>query len=255
MNNQHTFSELLDLWVNKELNLEELSLLSGKGDLEALQQETMLHKTAVLSIQKMAIAEQVASVHQKYLSTIKEPVKKEPRVFAINSRKIVLRVAAAAAIMIGVFISIDRLLINPEIIYKETFQNYYVNTERGIEDGGQSNIMNGYFLKNNTDGVIEVFTSMKNPDNKARFLAGYCFMQKENYDKAVQQFSQIINQRGSSSNGLFKDEAEYYLTLTYLKLHQYDKAYALMKNIRTNPEHTYTDAFDSWVLLRTKWLK
>ena len=253
MNNQHTFNDLLDLWVKDEVTMDELAMLSGKTNREELQFETSLHRTGVISIQKFAIAQQVASVHQKYMDSLTKPAF-EPVVIPIYRNKMIKRIAVAAAIFFGLFFSVDRLLVTPDMVYRESFQDYYVNTERSLSNDAHNNLTS-YFRDGNSQAVIEAFGLIKNPGNKESFLAGYSYMKNGQYDEAEGLFKSIIQNSVAGKDLLFKDEAEYYLTLTYLKLKNYGNAYELMKSIRSNPEHTYTDAFDSWALLRTKWLK
>ncbi|MCU0388353.1 MAG: hypothetical protein MUE71_07070 [Chitinophagaceae bacterium] len=252
MNNHHTFNDLLDLWVKDELTLDDLTLITGKTNSEELLYEATLHKSAVVSIQKFAIAQQVASVHQNYLATLSKP-SNETRVISINSRKMLQRIAVAAAIFFGLFLTVDRLLVNPDMIYRESYQEYYGNTERSASVEELQNIAE-YFRVGNYQAVIEAFGLINEPANKEVFLAGYSYLKIENYDQAEKLFNTIIQNANAGKENLFRDEAEYYLALTCLKLGKYYDAYMLMKAIRSNPDHTYSDAFDSWSLLRTKWL-
>jgi tetratricopeptide (TPR) repeat protein len=252
MNSQHTFNDLLDLLVKDKVTMEELALLSGNNNMEELHFEASRHRTAVISIQRVAIAQQVASVHRKYIGSLATPAS-EPKIIPIYRNKKIIRIAAAAAVFFGLFISMDRLLVNPDMIYKESYQEYFVNTERSVGSVEQSNLTD-YFRSGNSQAVIEAFGSIQNPGSKEKFLAGYSYMKSDNYKQAKDLFKAVIQGGNETNEFLFKDEAEYYLTLTYLKLKEFDEAYSLMKSIRSNPEHTYSDAFDSWTLLRTKWL-
>jgi len=251
MNSNYTFTDLLDLWEKDALTTEELSVLSGRIDPEEVHHETTLHKAAILSIQKVAIAEQVSAVHQKYMARLEKP-QPETKVIPLSQNKKTLRLVAAAAVFLGVFLSVDRLFVTPDLIYKSAYEDYFVNRERSL-DNSSSNTLFENFRAENFQAVIQAFSNMQEPDAKARFLAGYSMMKEGKYADAKGQFEAILQDDNRHNGYLFRDEAEYYLALTLLNLKSYDKAYTLMTHIRNTPEHTYSDAFDYWDLLRLNW--
>ena len=74
-----------------------------------------------------------------------------------------------------------------------------------------------------------------NRDIKDEFLVGISYMELKKASEAVSFFNKVIKTDQFSPHSLYKDEAEYYLALSYLKAGSYDKALELMNRIHNVP--------------------
>jgi tetratricopeptide (TPR) repeat protein len=253
MNNRTSFDELLDLWLKNKISFDELAALSGKP-LAEVKQEAEMHKLASEAIEKYAIREKVSDVHSRYLAARKAKTQVTPPVVPINRNKWMMRVAASVALLTGLYITSENMLLNSERIYKAHFQDYYVNVERSME-GTRRYKIDEYFREGNYNGIIKAYQQLPQRSNKEMFLAGYAYLKEEEYTEASRLFNMILNSNDGDGELLFKDEAEYYLAMTYLKLREVDKAYQLLTKIKEDRAHTFNENVDNWTLTKMKWFK
>lgn len=258
MNNHHTLNDLLDQWVKNEITFDELALLSGKTNLADLQANMDMHRVAVHAIQKHSTAIQIASIHQKFMERRKAPHQireGSAKVIGIQRNRLVVRIAAAAAIFAALLVAAQMLFVSSNSIYSESFKEYSVNNERSVVYN-PDNKLGQLFREGDYKGVVATFGTLKKVENKELFLAGYSSLLLGDFDDAKINLKAILeNASANKSNNLFKDEAEYYLTLTYVKTGNYNEAYQLMEKMSADAEHTYHDAFNKWTMIRMKWLK
>jgi tetratricopeptide (TPR) repeat protein len=252
MNNRTSFDELLDLWLMNKISLDELAALSGKPLVE-VKKEAEMHKLASEAIAKYAIREKVSDVHSRYLAARKAKAPATP-VVPINRNKWMMRVAASVALLTGLYITSENVLLNSDRIFHAHFQDYYVNVERSIE-GTRRYKIDEYFREGNYTGIIKAYQQLPQKSNKEVFLAGYAYLKEEEFTEAIKLFNQILNSKDGEGEVLFKDEAEYYLAMTYLKLREVEKAYQLLNRIKEDKAHTFNENVDNWTLTKMRWLK
>jgi hypothetical protein len=256
MNNRIIFNDLLDLWVTKKISLQEIAVQSGKS-ISEIQEETEQHFIAVKAIEYASIRDQVAAVHTRYTSpTLVQPIQPvKPKVISISRTKWITRIAAGVALFIGLYFVQDSIFMNPEKLYQNNFQEYYINTERSSEVAVSSTMVES-FRKSNFKDVLSNYNKLSNPSNKEHFLAGFASLKIYNFQDANKFFNFIISRNNDNKNGnLYQDEAEYYLALTYLKTGNTAEAYQLMKKIYNDPNHTFNESISKWTLMRMRWVK
>lgn len=257
MNNNQSFDDLLDLWVTRKINLEELALQGG-STLSHAREQADLHMVAVRTIQNHAIAQQVSAVHLRYAggrrtATIHTPIEPEIKVVPINRSKWFMRAAASVALVAGLYFAQETLYPDPNKLYNAYFQEYHVNTERSLPMQPTSNNLVDLFKAGKFVEVTKSYAGLSSVSNREIFLTGYSNLKVGNYGEATQLFSAIISKNNGFAEKLYMDEAEYYLALTYLKTGATDEAYDLMKKIKRDKSHTFNEKISAWTLFRMKW--
>ncbi len=79
------------------------------------------------------------------------------------------------------------------------------------------------------------------PSIKSSFLAGAAALEMNNPAFARDRFAQVIEQNKTAGSRILLDEAEYYLSLTLVRLRKYDEALVWLEKIHGDAGHTYHD--------------
>lgn len=253
MNNRTSFEELLDQWLVQQISLEEMATASQKN-LNEVKEAAGIHALAIVALEKYAVQETVSKVHGRYLAARKEQKPLPARIVSMHKNKWFIRVAASAAIFTGLFMAIDSLPVNTDKFYAENFKDYQVNIERGVTISNHV-ALDEYFREGNYAATIQAFRQHGLTSNKEIFLTGYAYLKVGEFDNAARLFNVILSKGNDKEETLFKDEAEYYLGLTYVKLKEVEKAYQLFSKIKEDRTHTFYDNIDNWSLTRMRWFK
>jgi tetratricopeptide (TPR) repeat protein len=120
--------------------------------------------------------------------------------------------------------------LSPDRIYNEAFVDFNVATTRGTEH--LSNIESLYQQKQYSRVTLTVRTL--NLSAKDSLLIGLAYLHQKNLPTAITWFNPLT----VSASGYHQD-AEFYLSLSYLKLGNYVRAASLVERIYRNPEHLY----------------
>lgn len=257
MNKPVIMDDLLDLFDSNEISFEQLKGRMGNVPADELNEQIHIHLAAKRAIRKYGIIQQVASVHREYVRPIAqdEPVKSIAPVKNINSGKAVkwmMRIAASVTLLIGLYVAQYFVFYTPEKMYDNSFREYNLNTERGGE-AESANEMVSAFREGNYKQVIGLYGNDLYNGNREKFLAGYAYLQENNFSAAENLFSQIIANNQKQGSAFYQDEAEYYLAMARLKLGNTEGALELMKKIHSSKEHTFHESVTDWMIFRTKW--
>lgn len=233
-------TETIEAYLAGELRDSELLAFetSLKEDLE-LQEAVALHKEI-----NLAILDKNAFALRASLNEIFEANKSDKKNTIIRSlfpKKHFYKVAAAVAgfMLIG---GSSILLIDTKPSSERIYSSYYnptaistnVRSLSGIQD---QNILEGYELFQK--GKFQEATAYFNADpNSAvgQLLNGISFMELGDYKKANTYFNHLIE----DNNNLFVDQAQWYLSLSYIKTGNIDKAKEHLK-ILTQEKGAFKD--------------
>jgi tetratricopeptide (TPR) repeat protein len=248
MDNRESYSEKLIQYMDGELTGHELEifekLLSENSELQEELKNLELAKAAISSY---GLKSQVASVHREMMQEFKEhkmPAGSKIYPFIRDTLKY-----AASIVLILFSIGIYMYATTSSSkIYKENYEPYKLSISRG--ENTNTDIEQAF----NTckyDIVISTFKSFAHPDIKAYFLVAQAYLSTHQSDKAIPAFNQVVNSPGSNS---FKDDASYYLALTYIENNQPAKALPIFEKIHADRDHLYHDRVSYWTLLKLKLL-
>lgn len=225
--------EILIDYLDKKLDPKQAAELENslRND-RTMQEEYQYLLLARETIQLNAINQRVLSVRQ---SLEQKTVGKKTAPAVLRSfQHVGVRVAAAIVLLLGITIFYKYVSVNGQSVYNKQFIDYELSNPRGQNT---SNAEEEFYQDKKWNDVVTDYQSMVNPSNKQSFLAGMAEMKLDRFPQAITLFENILNSK-SGDNG-FHEEAEYYLSLAYLKNHEEVKAIQMIGKIKSNPSHTY----------------
>lgn len=226
---------------------------AGVGDVAG---EIDLHLAAAKILQRNAIRMQVASVHGDFIRhqdksiTQAEPVKTA----RVLNLRWVTRVAASLVLVASAWFTYQYMTTTSAGVYGEIYQPYTINTDRGFGEPLAHDMVPA-FQKKDYAAVIAAYESLSTTNNREKFLAAFAYLETGKAVKAIPLLEKILEENRLGGSKLYQDEAEFYLALSYLKNQQTDQAIVLFKTIRAQPNHTFHDRVDPWVLRKMNWLR
>ncbi len=252
MNNNLPNSDLLIQYLDDELNAEE-KLLVEKELLQnpGMQQELKSLKIAKDAVRDYGLKQRVAAIHAEMMSSnvVTEKTKKTGVVRVIARRT--MRIAASLLVIMLGFGVYQYTTVSSDKLFDENFQPYSLSVSRGAGTAGA--IESAYALKDYTK-VISLFTALSAAAQKDIFFAGQAYLSNKNYVKAVECFNKVETLNIAENNNIFKDDAAYYLALSYLKNNQFSAAYPIFNSIHNNTSHMYNDKMTSSFMRKLKIL-
>ena len=189
-------------------------------------------KTQVLAQQEAMIALEVLN-DQKWkrkLQGIHEEVTQPAKV--ISSRRVVLRWLSAAAAFALLFVAgywlLSDVRASPDQLFAEHYQSYDLNF--GSRSGDSPNQLveaGAYYRQKNFTKALPLFETLPDSLNTAttQLAKGICQIELSQYEQALPYFQQLIDR----NDPVFKEQAQWYAAMAYLKLGQQQKACQLLK--------------------------
>jgi len=237
-------------WLDGEMTGEEkTSFEKALSADQQLQAEVESLQVARKAIRSYGLKRQVAGVHEEMMKELQTPVK------LISSRRRIIRytISIAASILL-VFVGITAynfFSLSPERLYGQQFNSYELIITRGEE--GLTTIEKFYKDKNYR-AVIEATNQVSKNSVEENFLSGMSYLEVGNPGGAIAPFREVINRDKATGGTSYLDQAEYDLSLAYLKNKDYDKAIGLMQTIHDNPGHSYHEKFTKSFIRKVKML-
>lgn len=256
MSNNLQTDIILDNFLKGNITREVTCAQLEENGVTDAREEIVLHIAAATAIIQYNIQTQVSQVHQLYAAAPARQPEAPGRGSKAPVRSLVkwsLRIAAVCTTAICAWFAYQYTQTNSQNLFSETYQPYNINTLRSNQPAPHP--LAEDFKKGNFSGVIGTFRTLAAPDNRERFLAGFALLETGRYTEAAEQFNLIIKNNISQNSRLYNDEAEYYLALASLKLKNNSEARHLFKKIYNEPEHTYHNRVNKWLLTRLGWLK
>jgi len=231
----NTENKLLIDYLDKQLKRE-----------ESVQAEQMIHqdpsaarefgylKLAVETVRRDAIQARVSAVRQSVENNAAPTVKPQGAIL----RRLYTGSLRIAAVLLLLLVSVavyKYISVNNESVYNRQFSGYELGTLRGPgAHDGQSEA----YRNKNWNEVVADYNAENNPTRKSVFLAAMAQMELAHFPQAVALFEKILNSADGGDDS-FREEAEYYGALAYLRNHQADKGIAMLARIKADTSHTY----------------
>lgn len=257
MNDNLTIQQLLD-----DVLLQKVDRTSAEKSMAALgiedpALEIDVHFVAAKAVQRHNIIQQVQFVHQRYThassTTLQET--KKATVRPMRPITFILRVAAAAILIMGLFIGYEYTNTNSNQIYSSVYQSYEVNTSRSIVEEIPTHKMLEQFSNKDYAGVINTYKTLAVTNNREKFLTANAYHETKEYKAAINLLQQILLYNQQSNSQFYNDEAQFYLGLSYLKMNDIKNTLKYFEPIAADADHTFNNRFDKWTLIKLKWLK
>ena len=238
MNENFTNTELLIRYIDRELSAaEESELKNSLQNSPALQQEydqLLLSRDAVKSL---GLKNQISAIHNEMMQELlSAPKTKAP---VVSLYKWSMRMAAAlflVALSSAIYLYFTVSGIG---IYDSKYSEYTVSNTRSAETG--SPIVNAYKAKDYTK-LIELSKFFKSSNPEILFLTGMAYLQTNQTEEAIKSFESLLEQKEQG----FKEDAEYYLALAYIRSNNYKAAIPIFKKINQDKLHPYNSKISSW---------
>jgi len=252
-NSTHTMSEKLVQYLDGEMTGPEMEIMQQQlaaekslfDDLESL-------KATREAVKMFGLRQKVSGIHQQMMQEMKAPARK-----ISSSRRIIrysIAVAASVVLIAGSLIGYNFYTLSSSKVFASQYHPYELGT---VRDGGnlpESSVETTY-RERNYKKVTELYAAGNFQSAKEIFLAGMSFVEQGDNNKAIIELKKLIAENDTARSGLLKDEAEYYLALTYIRNRDYDFALDLLRKINDNPEHLYHDKVTGKLIRQVKMLK
>jgi TolA-binding protein len=209
-----------------------------------LQDQVQSLRVAIEAVKQSGTRERVGALHQEMMQEIK-PQKPQARVIGIN--RMLRRVIATAAVLL-LFIGIETFRHynnSPGRLYNEAFVDYTLSVERGQGDR-TTQLENNYRNQAYKEVIKNAEHASLSP--KDSFLTAISFLKTNNSSSAISWLESV------PSNSPYSKDAQFYLSLAYLKNKNYKKAIDLMLLIHNDPNHPYHENISETLLEKTRKL-
>ena len=185
--------------------------------------------------EKLAIDTIRLNVINQKVAAVRSSLETKPERAVVRSMyRTALRVAAVFVLLVGSASIYKYASTSDQSVYNKLFVNYELANTRGEQS--HENETEAY-KNGNWNEVVHIYQSENNKSAKNTFLAAMSEMQLNHFPQAISLFEEILNTK--SSDQVFQEETEYYLSLAYLMDHQELKGLRLMNKIKSDTNHTY----------------
>lgn len=256
MNQDLNIEDILDRYIlgtnDKQTAGKNLGLLG----VDNAEEELDLHYAAVVALQRYRVFEQVQDVHRQFLLPQQDTaaIKKVPSAGVVKPATWMLRIAAILLVCAVCWTAYFYSSTNNVTLYEEIYQPYTINTDRAVPGEVVPHKMIDYFKEGKYDFVISTFNSLESTGIREKFLAAFAFQQNENFKEAIGLYQSIIDENKLKGKKLYKDEADFYLGLCYLKINNIKDALPIFEAIRQDSNHTYNDRVTKTILTKLKMI-
>ena len=108
---------------------------------------------------------------------------------------------------------------------------------RGKGQAQQS--IDSLFSANNFSGVIEVFKTITDKNQKDYFLAALASLETGDSQSAIDDLKNVQQLNSNSTEKYFEQETDYYLALAYIKAGNIEEAEKQLGIIKANKQHMF----------------
>ena len=229
--------EILIRYIDGELSKEEQAQLEERLRTEKNLQEELYHlQAAVLAVKQAGAVESVRAIHTEMMQERKQ----QPKTKLVPFNKTIRYTLAVAASLLVLFIGVklfQAAQLTPAKLYNEAFVDFNTAVTRGSNNALSETEKN--YRDKDYEAVVNASRSV-NLHPKDSLLIGLSYLHINRTAEAIGFFNGL-----ASSDNAYKQDAEFYLSLSYLRNRQYDNALALIEKIRNNPAHLYHEQFSN----------
>lgn len=241
----HDNDEILMKYLDGEMDQTEKEMFEQQlqKDVE-LQQKLESLQVAIASVQQYGTAEKVKSIHSEMMQELSS-VHQGGKVIAMN-RFVKYSLAIAASVII-ILVGVNIFTSSgpsSEKLYNEAFVDYDASAVRGSES--ETDIIKLY--QNHNYIAVTEKAGSQNLLQKDSLLIGLSYLKTNKLPEAINWLKNISLQNPT------RQDAEFYLAMTYLKNKNYSEALSLMEQIRSNSNHVYHNQFSEDYINKVKKL-
>ncbi len=250
-NSTSNMSELLVRYLDGELSgTEKENLEQQLATDNSLQEELESLKTAREAVKQFGLHHTVTGIHREMMKEMQLPVRK------MNTTRRIIRysiaVAASIILAVGGIMVYHIFTLSSNRIFASNYRSYELGT---LRDGGthETPVEKAYREKNYKEVVA--LTEKSQVAREESFLSAMSYLELNNNTMAIERFKRVLFLNQEDKSGLWKDEAEYYLALTYVRNKDFDLALELLYKMQGNPTHLYNQKITRKLIRQVKLLK
>ena len=249
--------ELLDKYVNRELNAneeEQLKILI-KEDPEfrkafvrekAMEAAVKARKKAELRKELRSMVKTARANQKTEQKETEEQQPKKAKVISLQRKRIVMAIAASVTLLMVSYFAFMNQATDYDSLYADNYRVYRYGLQMNRGDEGAARAGESAYMEGDYQKAIPLFNeALKKTDQELDSIGfskdmlnvymGNAYMNTGDYQNAVDVFEKVLKNNESS----FKQDASWYLALSYLKLGEKVKAKALLQQI-SNTKSIYT---------------
>lgn len=201
---------------------------------------------AMASVQYYGIRQEVSAVHQQFMH---QHTKKQGRAGLVRTLRIVTAVAATVLFFFISFKGYQFYMLSSDKVYGDIYVSYQVPVTRAAEPVATSPIAGAYAQKNyRSVDSLRKKTKQLSPND--RLLAGIAALELQDFSTAIKQLQPL-----DAAASPVREDAQFYLTLAWIKNGDYDLAIEMMERIHANPGHAYYKQVSSGDIRDVQMLK
>jgi tetratricopeptide (TPR) repeat protein len=247
-----TNEELLVRLLDGELDAAEKKSveqqLATDNELQAQYNSLLLAKE---SLNQYGLTQKVATIHQQMMEEMQVPVRKINRVKRLV--RISTAIAAGVILLIGGFwLYSSSQTVSGDKVFASNYHTYEMATVR--DNIAETDLEKAYKAKNYKE-VMRLANAGENKTIAAIFLAGAAALETKENDNAIKNFTEVLQMNKTAGQTLYKDDAEYYLALSHLRVADYNQALDLLQKIKNELAHKYYGQVSDKLISQVKRLK
>lgn len=253
-NSAHDMSEKLIQYLDNELTgAEKASLEQQLAHDKVLSDQLEQLLLAREAIKLHGLQQKVASVHQTMMAEMATPVKKmegDGTRYKKKLRRFSIAVAATLLVLVAGYMFLNKMTVTPEKVFTAHYDKYELTV---LRDGNPTETpVEKAYREANYREVLRIHDAGEDHTPKGEFLCGAASLEVKDTEKAIKCFTEVLDM---IPGGILREQAEYYLSLSYIRNTNYDNALVILNKIREEPGHLYNQRVTPKMLRQVKKLQ
>ena len=243
---------ILYQYLDGELSTGEKENLEKQLEInEAMRTSLERIREAREAVRYFGLHQQVGNIHADMMKelAISRQRKSSPR----KILRYTIAVAASLLLVIGAYVVYNFITLSSDKVFASRFQSYELVNMRGNQT--EETAMEKAYRQKDFRQVIAIQDKNKYESAEENFLSGMASMELKDNSHAIEYFKKVIDINKKGGKTQFKDEAEYYLALSYIRNKDYDYALDLLKSIKQDTGHAYNKKVTPKLLRQVRMLK
>jgi tetratricopeptide (TPR) repeat protein len=203
------------------------------------------------SIRQYGLQQKVSFLHEQMMKEMKAPVRKINPVRRIA--RLSVAIAAGIILLIGGLWTYNFLTLSSDKVVNSKYHAYVLPEVRD-GDNTDTPAEKAYQQKNYKE-VLRIHDAGEDKSAKGQFLCGVAAMELKDDGKAIACFNDVIALNNKSTQPVLNDEAEYYLSLSYIRSGDYDYSLKLLEKIKEDAGHKYNAVVSKKLIRQVRMLK
>jgi tetratricopeptide (TPR) repeat protein len=211
----------------------------------AVQDKLDSLELAISSITISQTAKKVHAIHSEMMEDFSKP-----KVVSINRSYNWKKIFSVAASFLLIIVAAGFIWAN-SLSSGKVIAGYYVDYSVASSRSGQQELsaVKSYYIENNYAGIFSL-TNATNLSAEDSLLIGISYFKTNDYQQSITWLNDFTKSKRD-----FREDAEYYLSMAYLKENNYERAIEILEGIKNDSSHLYNSYVTTALLFKVKVLK